>query len=162
MLARLGYAVTASTGRSQLHGYLRSLGASEIVDRATVTSGLRKPLDSQRWDGAIDAVGGETLAGLLPGMAERSSVAVCGNAGGPDFTTTVFPFILRGVSLIGIESVRFPSSQRPEVWNRIAQTLSADQLKEMTDLRPLGEVPRLSSLILEGEIRGRTVIDVNA
>jgi acrylyl-CoA reductase (NADPH) len=162
ILAGLGYAVTASTGRSELHDYLRSLGASEILDRAGVASGLHRPLDSQRWDGAIDAVGGETLTGLLPGMAERSSVAVCGNAGGPDFTASVYPFILRGVSLLGIESVRFPSPQRPDVWRRIAHDLPADRLEQMTEVHGLADVLDLSARIIKGDIRGRIVIDVNA
>ncbi len=160
ILARLGYQVTASTGSSNAEEYLRALGAQEVIDRVVNTS--RRPLKSERWGGAVDTIGGETLASLLPAMAYGTSVAACGLAGGSELTTTVMPFILRGVNLLGIESVNFPAEQRPSVWERLARDLPREALDRAIQIVPLTEVPQLSQDILKGQTRGRIVIDVNA
>jgi acrylyl-CoA reductase (NADPH) len=162
ILAHLGYRVVASTGRSELHEYLRSLGAVEILDRAALSAPSDKPLESARWAGAVDAVGGDTLAGVLRSMAERSSVAVCGNVGGATFATTVLPFILRGVSLVGIESVREPLERRRQAWERLARELPKQALHSAMQVAPLEDVPALSQEILQGQVRGRVVIDLEA
>lgn len=162
ILAHLGYRVAASTGRAELHEYLRSLGAAEILDRDALAAPSGKPLERARWAGAIDAVGGATLAGLLRGMAERSSIAVCGNAGGAEFTTTVFPFILRGVSLLGIESARVPVEERRRAWARLAEQLPRKALRDTMTTRPLEEVPALAQEIIGGKVRGRVVIDIGS
>lgn len=160
VLARLGYTVVASTGRPELHDYLRSLGAHEILDREVLEAPSDRPLQSGRWAGAVDAVGGSTLAGLLRTMGERSSIAVCGNAAGPELHTTVFPFILRGVTMIGIESARVPLAERRLAWERLARDLPADLLDLMIQVAPLEEVPELSRQIVEGRVRGRIVVDL--
>lgn len=160
ILAQLGYPVVASTGSEDAEEYLRSLGAQEVIGR--VANPGRKPLDSERWGGAVDTVGGETLASLLPSMAYGTSVAACGLAGGNELNTTVFPFILRGVSLLGVESVNYPQQQRLAVWERLAHDLLPDALSRITQVVPLTEVPRLSQEIVKGQTRGRVVIDVNA
>jgi acrylyl-CoA reductase (NADPH) len=160
ILAHLGYQVVASTGKTDEEEYLRSLGAQEVIGR--VANPSRRPLESERWGGAVDSVGGETLASLLPAMAYATSVAACGLAGGSELNTTVMPFILRGVNLLGIESVNFPAEQRPAVWERLARDLPLDVLNRIIQVVPLAEVPRLSQDVLKGQTRGRIVIDVNA
>lgn len=162
LLARLGHEVVASTGRSETHEYLKALGAGRIVDRNFFKTPPDKPLGSQRWVGAVDTVGGETLASILRSLAYGRSVAACGLAGGADLNTTVFPFILRGVNLLGINSSLCPYDRRLKAWRRLARELPLELLDGMTDTAPLSEVPRLSERILEGKIRGRTVIDINA
>ncbi|PYT14489.1 MAG: oxidoreductase [Acidobacteria bacterium] len=162
ILARLGYKVVASTGRAELQGYLRSLGAGEILDRAALAAPSKKPLETERWAAAIDSVGGDTLAGLLRSVALAGSVASCGLAGGPTLNTTVFPFILRGVNLLGIDSARVPNARRREIWARVTRDLPLDLLDSMIRVAPLEEVFALGEQILAGKIRGRTVIDVNA
>ena len=162
ILAKLGYQVAASTGRPELHNYLRGLGASEIVERATLAAPSKRPLESERWAAAIDSVGGDTLAGLLRAMAVGSSVASCGVAGGPNVPATVFPFILRGVNLLGIDSVRAPNARRREIWARIARDLPMDVLDKIITVEPLSKIFELGERILSGKIRGRTVIDVSA
>ncbi|HEX6798065.1 MAG TPA: MDR family oxidoreductase [Ktedonobacterales bacterium] len=163
LLASLGYDVAASTGRVEAHDYLRALGAAEIVDRATLTA-PGGPLGSARWGGAVDTVGGETLAGVLRTLAYGASVAACGNAGGIPFTTTILPFILRGVSLFGVDSLPVPAERRKAIWARIEQALPQDALERITArVAPLGEAPALGRQIVEGGgVRGRVVIDVNA
>src|SRR5579863_49918 len=121
ILAKRGYRVVASTGRAELEPYLRTLGASEIVDRNTLSATPGRALDRERWDGAVDTVGGTTLAGLLPAMAANRGIALCRLAGGSVFTTTVMPFILRGVSLLGINSVYVTRQERLEVWDRLSR-----------------------------------------
>jgi len=158
VLAHLGYHVVASTGREEAHEYLRSLGAQEIVGRLAPTG---KPLESERWGGAVDTVGGQTLAALLPAMARGTSVAACGNAGGAELTTTVLPFILRGVSLLGIDSVMCPPERRRAAWSRLARELPREALNQMVQVASLQDVPRLSQEILQNHIRGRVVVDVN-
>jgi acrylyl-CoA reductase (NADPH) len=160
VLAKLGYNVVASTGRAEEHDYLRQLGAREILDRSVLAK-PGKPLESERWAGAVDTVGGDTLAALLPGMAQNTSIAACGNAGGFALNTTVFPFILRGVSILGVNSVSVPQSRRLAAWSRLAQDLPLDLLETMMQVAPLADVPELSRQILKGRVRGRVVIDVN-
>lgn len=161
ILARLGYRVAASTGRPETHDYLRSLGAATILDRTEFTAPA-KPLESERWAGGVDTVGGEILAKVLAQTAYGGSVAVCGNARSPKLETTVFPFILRGVNLLGVDSVMCPREKRLEAWERLARDLPREKLEEAIHVAPLAEVPRLAQEILQGRIRGRVVVDVNA
>jgi len=163
ILARLGYKVAASTGRgAELGDYLRKLGVSEIIDRATLAAPSKRPLDSERWAAAIDNVGGDTLAGLLRTMALGGSIASCGVAGGGVLSTTVYPFILRGVNVLGIDSLRLPNARRREIWQRVARDLPLPLLDSMIQVVPLDKVPELGAQILAGQIHGRVVIDVNA
>jgi acrylyl-CoA reductase (NADPH) len=163
ILGHLGYRVVASTGRgAELGEYLRGLGAQEILDRAVLAAPSKRPLDAERWGAAIDSVGGDSLAGLLRAMAADASVASCGLAGGAAFSTTVLPFILRGVNLLGINSVHVPAARRREIWRRIARDLPLPLLDRMIQVQPLGKILELAPQILAGKIRGRTVIDVSA
>jgi acrylyl-CoA reductase (NADPH) len=160
LLANLGYNVTASTGKS--HDYLASLGARQFLDRNELSTPSKRPLESERWAGAVDTVGGDTLAGVLRTMTYGTSIAACGNAGGNELNTTVFPFILRGVNLLGIDSVQCPRDRRRQAWNRLAQELPKKILDLMMEVVPLRDVPEFSSKIVQGQIRGRVVVDVNA
>jgi acrylyl-CoA reductase (NADPH) len=162
LLANLGYKVAASTGRPELHQYLRELGAAEILSRTTLATASKRPLDSERWDAAIDSVGGDTLASVLRSLAQHGSVAACGLAGGAALNTTVFPFILRGVNLLGIDSSKATKALRLEIWARLAKDLPVKLVDSMTDIAPLPKVFELGEKILAGQIRGRMVIDVNA
>jgi acrylyl-CoA reductase (NADPH) len=161
ILAKLGYEVAASTGRSELSGYLRSLGASEILDRSVLSADSAKPMESERWSGAVDTVGGSTLAGVIRTLEIHASVAACGVAGGPKVHTTVFPFILRGVNLLGIDSVRTSNAERRAIWSRIEKDLPLDLLNMMMQREPLSQIQALGARILAGQVRGRVVIDVN-
>jgi acrylyl-CoA reductase (NADPH) len=161
ILAKLGYKVAASTGRAELADYLRGLGASEIVDREALAAPSKRPLEGERWAGAVDSVGGDTLAAVLRSLVVSGSVAACGLAGGSALNTTVFPFILRGVNLLGIDSVRVSNQGRREIWARIAQDLPLDLLDGMIDAHPLEDFHDLGEKILAGKTRGRVVIDVN-
>ncbi|HXP02655.1 MAG TPA: MDR family oxidoreductase [Stellaceae bacterium] len=160
LLAKLGHRVVASTGRAELKDYLEGLGAAEIVDRGAFSAPPARPLDRERWDGAIDAVGGTTLATILTQLKYRASVAACGLAGGSDLPVTVIPFLLRGVNLLGIDSVMCPKWPRIDAWQRLARDLPLDKLDAMTDEVPLSGVAALAPKILSGAVRGRTVIDV--
>jgi acrylyl-CoA reductase (NADPH) len=162
ILAQLGYKVIASSGRPELGAYLRSLGALDIIGREVLATPSKRPLEAERWAAAIDNVGGETLAGMLRTMAIGGSVASCGVAGGAAVSTTVFPFILRGVNLLGIDSSRVPNARRREIWSRLMRDLPLDLLDSMTEVAPLENVFALGEQILAGKIRGRVVIDVNA
>jgi acrylyl-CoA reductase (NADPH) len=162
VLARLGHQVTASTGRSATHDYLRGLGAGAIIDRALLAKAPERPLDSERWAGAIDAVGSTTLATILTQLKYRGSVAACGLAGGSDLPTTVMPFLLRGVNLLGIDSVMCPLPERRAAWERLVRDLPMDKLDAMTETVKLAALPQLAGAILKGETRGRVVVDVNA
>ena len=162
LLADLGYRVAASTGRAETHDYLRSLGAATILERAELATPSGRPLDSERWAGAGDSVGGETLASLLRATRTGGSVAACGLAGGIDLPTTVLPFILRGVSLIGVNSVYCDAALRRTAWDRLGRELAKDKLASMTTVAPFAEIPTLAEAILKGQVRGRVVIDVNA
>jgi acrylyl-CoA reductase (NADPH) len=161
ILGKLGYRVAASTGRPELGEYLRGLGASEVVDRNSITAASERGLEKERWSGAIDSVGGTTLAGILPAMVSGASVASCGLAGGAAFSATVLPFILRGVNLLGINSVKVARAERLEIWERLSKDLPLDLLDNMTQVAPLEGVFELGEQILAGKIRGRVVIDVN-
>lgn len=157
LLAKLGFKVTAVTGRPEQHDYLRSLGAEDFVDRAELqTPG--KPLQGERWKGAVDTVGGVLLANVLASMAYGGAVAACGLAGGMDLPTTVAPFILRGVSLIGVDSVNCPKARRVEAWERLAAALSPAELDAVTSEVSLAGVMGLGADILAGQVRGRTVV----
>ncbi len=160
LLATLGYQVIASTGRSELHGYLKELGATGFLDRATLSTPSKRPLESERWAGAIDTVGGETLASVLRTIAYGASVAACGLAGSNTLPTTVLPFILRSVNLLGIDSGSCPNKRRLAAWKRVAQILPLEKLEKIVQVVPLQEVPALSNEILQGHIRGRVVVDM--
>ena len=162
ILAHLGYNVVASTGRTAEADYLRSLGARDIIDRQVLAAASTRPLESERWAGAVDTVGGDMLAGVLRGIAYNGSIAVCGNAGGLALNTTVFPFILRGVNLLGIDSVSCPQERRKAAWARLVRDLPLHLFDQMTQVVPLEDVPVLSQAILRGQVRGRVVVDVNA
>jgi acrylyl-CoA reductase (NADPH) len=162
VLARLGHQVTASTGRAAAHDYLRALGASAIIDRASLARKPERPLDTERWAGAVDAVGSTTLATILTQLKYRASVTACGLAGGNDVAATVIPFLLRGVNLLGIDSVMCPMPERLEAWSRLVRDLPLDRLDAMTETVPLTALPALADAILKGETRGRVVVDVNA
>ena len=162
ILAKLGYKVAASTGRPQFDLYLRSLGAYEVIGREVLAAPSKKPMEAERWAAGIDNVGGDTLAGMIRMMAIGGSIASCGLAGGPTLNTTVFPFILRGINLLGIDSSRVPNTRRREIWSRLTRDLPLDLLDSMTVVAPLEKVFALGEQILAGKIRGRVVVDVNA
>lgn len=162
ILAKLGYQVTASTGRPATHDYLRGLGAAAFIDRAELARPVTRPLDVERWAGAIDAVGSTTLATVLTQLKYGGSVAACGLAGGNDLPATVIPFLLRGVNLLGIDSVMCPIDHRRAAWARLARDLAMDKLDALTETAPLADLPELGQRILKGEIRGRLVVDVRA
>jgi len=162
ILAKLGYRVAASTGRAETHAYLKALGAQEILDRAALAKPPARPLDSERWAGAIDAVGSTTLATILTQLKYGASVAACGLAGGNDLPASVIPFLLRGVNLLGIDSVMCTQPRRAAAWARIARDLPIEKLDAMTETVPLARVTELAEAILKGAIRGRVVVDVQA
>ncbi|REJ57857.1 MDR family oxidoreductase [Phreatobacter sp.] len=160
LLARRGYHVIASTGRPQEADYLKSLGAAEIIDRAELSSPGRA-LAKERWAGGIDSVGSHTLANVLSMTRYGGAVAACGLAQGMDLPTTVAPFILRGVSLLGVDSVMAPKTLRLEAWSRLATELDRDSLARLTSAIPLEAVIEAGSAILEGRIRGRVVVTID-
>jgi len=159
LLAKLGFAVIASTGRPSEADYLRSLGAGEIIERKELV-GAAKPLGRERWAGAIDTVGSTTLANVLSMTRYGGAVAACGLAGGMDLPTTVAPFILRGVSLIGVDSVMCPLERRREAWRRLASDLDAGKLAAMASEIDLSGVMEVGRRIVEGGIRGRVVVKI--
>ncbi|ACO46103.2 MDR family oxidoreductase [Deinococcus deserti] len=159
LLARAGYEVTASTGRLEEADYLTGLGARHIIGREEMPA-LKRPMEGERWSGVVDTVGGATLAGAYASTRTHGSVAVCGLAGGAELNTTVYPMILRGVNLLGIDSVTCPTERRESAWARLAHELPAATLAPMTQERGLSELPALAQEILAGRVRGRTVIDV--
>ena len=161
LLAKLGYQVVASTGRSSESEYLKSLGAVEIIDRATLAA-PGKPLSKERWAGAVDTVGSHTLANVCAGMRYRGTVAACGLAGGMDFPSSVAPFILRGVTLAGIDSVMAPQPLRVTAWTRLARDLDPARLEAMTREVTLENAIGAAAAIIAGKVRGRMVVDVNA
>ncbi len=162
ILARLGYEVAAVTGRPEAADYLMSLGAKRVVTRAELNETIKKPLESETWSGCVDAVGGAMLARVLGQMKYGASVAAVGLAGGTALPATVLPFILRGVNLLGIDSVMQPFANRLRAWQRVASDLPMDKLEAMIEPATLGDLPRLGSEILKGQVRGRVVVDVNA
>jgi len=160
LLARLGYQVAASTGRPQEADYLKRLGASEIIDRASLAEPGR-PLGKERWAGAIDSVGSHTLANVCAGIRYGGAVAACGLAQGMDFPGSVAPFILRGVTLAGIDSVMRPKADRIEAWDRLARDLDLALLDAITREISLEEALPVARELLDGQVRGRVVVDVN-
>jgi acrylyl-CoA reductase (NADPH) len=160
ILAAWGYSVAAATGRAANGDYLKGLGAKTIIDRAEIAQ-PKRPLDSERWAGCIDAVGGQTLACVLTQLKYGMSVAACGLAGGNELATTVIPFLLRGVNLLGIDSVRCPMNRRQDAWKRLAADLPLAKLDVMTETVSLAELPAMAGRILKGEVRGRVVVDLN-
>ena len=160
ILAKLGHQVAASTGRPATHDYLKALGASVLIDRAELAKPPARPLDSERWAGAIDSVGSTTLATVLTQLKYRAAVASCGLAGGSDLPASVIPFLLRGVRLIGIDSVMCPLPQRQVAWTRLARDLPLDKLDAMTETVGLADLSGLAPAILKGGVRGRIVVDL--
>ena len=160
LLAKLGYRVVASTGRLQEADYLRQLGAADVIDRAEL-SAPGKPLAKERWAGVVDTVGSHTLANACASTKYGGVVTACGLAQGMDFPSSVAPFILRGVTLAGIDSVMAPRALREAAWARLAQDLDTAQLERMTREVDLGEAIGLGSEILAGQVRGRVVVNVN-
>jgi acrylyl-CoA reductase (NADPH) len=162
ILGKLGYEVAAVTGRPEQEAYLKDLGAARIVPRAELEEESKRPLEAETWAGCIDAVGGPMLARILTQMKYGCSVAAVGLAGSPKLPATVIPFILRGVNLLGIDSVMQPKADRLEAWYRIARDLPMDKLESMVTMKALGDLPELGQAILKGQVKGRVVIDVNA
>jgi acrylyl-CoA reductase (NADPH) len=162
ILARLGYSVAAVTGRPETERYLRDLGAARIVPRADLAETVKRPLESETWAGCIDAVGGAMLARVLGQMKHRASVAAVGLAGGSALPATVIPFLLRGVNLLGIDSVLSPYDERVRAWGRIVTDLPMDKLHGMIRPAGLADLPELGAAILKGAVQGRVVVDVNA
>ncbi|HEV7338447.1 MAG TPA: MDR family oxidoreductase [Bosea sp. (in: a-proteobacteria)] len=160
LLAARGYAVTAATGRPETHDYLRSLGASAFVDRAALAE-KGAPLQKERWSGAVDTVGSQTLATVLSQTRYGAAVTACGLAGGADLPATVLPHILRSVALLGIDSVMAPHAKRERAWARLARDLDRDALRAISRVEPMSLLPDLAGQIVAGQIRGRVVIDVS-
>jgi acrylyl-CoA reductase (NADPH) len=160
LLSELGYRVVASIGRLAEADYLRKLGAADVIDRRTISE-PGKPLALERWAGAVDSVGSDTLANVLAQTQYRGVVAACGLAQGSDLPATVLPFILRNVPLAGIDSVNAPQAVRVKAWSRLAHDLDLKKLAQTTQVIGLAEVPNIARRILEAKIRGRVVVDVN-
>lgn len=162
MLARLGYQVAAVTGRAETELYLRDLGAARIVAREELAEVVKRPLESETWAGCVDAVGGAILARVLGQMKYGGSVAAVGLAGGVSLPASVIPFLLRGVNLLGIDSVTVPYERRVKAWARVVTDLPMAKLEAMVRTAGLGELPALGEAILKGGVQGRVVVDVNA
>lgn len=162
LLARLGFKVAAVTGRPDTEDYLRDLGATRIIPRADLAETVKQPLESETWAGAIDTVGGAMLARVLGQMQYGASVAALGMAGGVPLPATVIPFILRGVNLLGIDSVMRPYEDRTRAWNRLAHDLPMDKLEAMIRPATLADLPELGAAILKGQVQGRVVVDTRA
>ena len=162
LLARQGHRVIAATGRPETQDYLTGLGAAGFIDRAELAQPATKPLQAERWAGAIDSVGSTTLATILTQLRSRASVAACGLAGGNDLPASVIPFLLRGVNLLGIDSVLSPQPERQVAWSRLATELPPAVIDGMTEVIGLGQLPDYANRILKGQVRGRVVVDVDA
>jgi len=158
MLAKKGYTVAASTGKQSEHAYLKELGASNILSREEVSAESSRPLEKELWAGSVDSVGGATLAYLIRTSKYGGSIAACGLAGGSTLHTTVFPFILRGVNLLGIDSVMCPMELRRELWQRMASDLKPPRLDSISHEVTLEELPQVTASLLKGEVRGHTVV----
>ena len=161
ILSAMGHEVAAVTGRPEQEEYLRGLGATRIVAREDLAETVKRPLESETWGGCVDAVGGSMLARLLGQMQYGASVAAVGLAGGAGLPATVIPFLLRGVNLLGIDSVMQPYDNRVRAWRRLAETLPMDRLEAMVVPATLDDLPGLAADILKGQVRGRVVVDVN-
>ena len=162
ILAKRGYQVAAVTGRVEQEAYLKGLGAGRIIARGDIDTPSGKPLEKEEWAGCVDAVGGAMLANVLTQIKYGGSVAAVGLAGGNKLETTVIPFLLRGVNLLGIDSVMQPYDNRNKAWQRIAADLPLDKLETMVQSAGLGDLPALGRDILKGQVKGRVVVDVNA
>ncbi|MGI9499289.1 MAG: MDR family oxidoreductase [Geminicoccaceae bacterium] len=162
LLAKAGYEVTASTGRPDAHDYLKSLGANQFVDRAELAEVSGRPMESARFQACIDAVGGTTLARALGQLKPQGALAAVGNAGGNSFETSVIPFLLRGIKLLGIDSVYQPKLRREAAWERLALDLDLDVLESTIQEIDLADVPERAASILEGRVRGRMVVNVRS
>ncbi|MGI9388594.1 MAG: MDR family oxidoreductase, partial [Boseongicola sp.] len=162
ILSNLGYDVAAVTGRPETGEYLRALGASRIVAREELNETVKRPLEAETWAGCVDAVGGAMLARVLGQMKYGASVAAVGLAGGAGLPTTVIPFLLRGVNLLGIDSVMQPFESRIRAWDRIAADLPMEKLESMIHPATLDDLPDLGAAILKGQVKGRIVVDVRA
>lgn len=162
ILANLGYSVAAVTGRADQAEYLQGLGAARIVARADLAETVKRPLEAETWAGCVDAVGGAMLARVLGQMKYGASVAAVGLAAGASLPVTVIPFLLRGVNLLGIDSVMQPYANRLRAWERIARDLPMDRLEAMITPATLADLPSLGEAILAGQVRGRVVVDVRA
>ena len=159
MLSKLGYSVDASTGKKSEHAYIQELGATQVLSREDVYDGTLRPLSKQKWIGAVDPVGGETLASVLSQIKYGGSVAVSGLTAGTNLPTTVFPFILRGVNLLGIDSVNCPMETRLQVWKRLATDFKPDHLEQLIQQEiTLRELSAVLPTLLKGEARGRTIV----
>jgi acrylyl-CoA reductase (NADPH) len=162
ILSALGYTVAASTGKSSEHDYLKELGASEIISREETSAESNRPLEKERWAGSLDSVGGSTLAYLIRTTKYGGSIAAFGNTGGPNLNTTVFPFILRAINLLGIESVNCPMELRSNLWRRLASNYKPGHLLDRIGNEvPLEELPQALATILKGGTRGRTIIKIS-
>lgn len=161
ILARLGYPVAAVTGRPETGTYLSDLGATRIIPRAELAETVKRPLESETWAGCVDAVGGAMLARVLGQMKYGGSVAAVGLAGGAALPASVIPFLLRGVNLLGIDSVSVPFDRRVRAWGRVVTDLPMGKLEAMVRPAVLGDLPALGAAILKGEVQGRVVVDVN-
>ncbi len=162
ILANLGHEVAAVTGRPETADYLTSLGATQIVAREEINEVTKRPLEAETWAGCVDAVGGPMLARALGQMKYGASVAAVGLAGGANLPASVIPFLLRGVNLLGIDSVMQPYDNRLRAWERIATDLPMDKLEAMIQPATLSDLPQLGADILQGQVKGRVVVDVNA
>ena len=162
ILAALGYEVAGVTGRPETADYLTSLGATQIVAREEINETTKRPLEAETWAGCVDAVGGAMLARVLGQMKYGASVSAVGLAGGAGLPATVIPFLLRGVNLLGIDSVMQPFDNRMRAWQRIARDLPMDKLEAMVQPATLSDLPQLGADILKGQVKGRVVVDVNA
>ncbi|MEJ1993282.1 MAG: acryloyl-CoA reductase [Maritimibacter sp.] len=162
ILANLGYEVAGVTGRPETADYLKSLGVTQIVPREELAETVKRPLETETWGGCVDAVGGAMLARLLGQMQYGASVAAVGLAGGAGLPATVVPFLLRGVNLLGIDSVMQPYDNRVRAWERVARDLPMDKLEAMIQPATLTDLPALGAAILKGQVKGRVVVDVTA
>lgn len=162
MLAQSGYEVAAVTGRPENASYLTALGATEIIDRAEIAEAIARPMESSRWAGCIDSVGGEMLARVLGQLHYGASAAAIGNAGGIAVPANIIPFLLRGINLLGIDSVMRPYADRVAAWDRIASDMPRDYLTSMTRLITLADLPQAGADIIQGKVKGRLVVDVKA
>ncbi len=162
LLASLGYTVTSVTGRTEQAPYLKSLGAAQVIPRADLATPSAKPLEAEQWSGCVDSVGGAMLGRLLGQMRYGATVAACGLAGGAELHATVLPFLLRGVALVGVDSVMQSLENRRMAWERIARNLPLDKLEAATATCALADLPARAREILAGQVRGRLIVDVNA
>ncbi|MEL6518420.1 MAG: acryloyl-CoA reductase [Pseudomonadota bacterium] len=162
ILANLGHEVAAVTGRPETAEYLTGLGATQILPREDLAETVKRPLETETWAGCVDAVGGAMLARVLGQMKYRASVSAVGLAGGAGLPATVIPFLLRGVNLLGIDSVMQPYDNRVRAWGRVAKDLPMDKVEAMIQPATLGDLPDLGAAILKGQVKGRVVVDVNA